>query len=262
MERKTLIKRILAVLAMSAGLAVLPAAQALAAPSAPAATAAAASQATALPELAAPAGLRAAVAPHRAVLRWNAVRGASDYELRITGPSRFDRVVPDGLRHAGVTVVLAPGRYSAAVRAGRSVHDVHGHWSAALGFTVPGSHPVTTGSSLAARALAWAFAQAGKPYVWGGSGPGGFDCSGLVMAAYLHADGISLPHNTVAMLGSGKLARTYSPQPGDAAFYGTGHVELYVRSGVTWGAHHSGTVIGFTYYAGSSWRPTAFYRVV
>lgn len=33
-----------------------------------------------------------------------------------------------------------------------------------------------------ARALAWAKSQAGKPYVWGGVGPGGYDCSGFMSA--------------------------------------------------------------------------------
>ncbi len=255
MERKTLIKRALAVLAMSAGLAVIPAAQALAAPTAPAAPAVAATYPSVLP---APAGLHASTRVNYATLTWGGVAGATAYELRIAGPVGFDRVLGASLR-SGAVIRLAPGSYTASVRAGLTAHDVHGHWAASLSFRVPSP---AVASSAAARALAWAFAQAGKPYVYGGSGPYGFDCSGLVMAAYSHADGISLPHNTVSMLYSGKLVRTYSPQPGDAAFYGTGHVELYVRSGVTWGAHHTGTVIGFTYYAGSSWRPTAFYRVV
>jgi cell wall-associated NlpC family hydrolase len=94
-------------------------------------------------------------------------------------------------------------------------------------------------------AMAWALRQAGKPYVWGGSGPWGFDCSGLVMAAYRHA-GIYLPHNTYAMLQSGRLTRISARQAhwGDLVFmYGGGHVELFVRAGITFGAHHSGTTV-------------------
>jgi cell wall-associated NlpC family hydrolase len=44
-----------------------------------------------------------------------------------------------------------------------------------------------TGSRLAQRAVSIAKAQEGKPYAWGGSGPGSYDCSGLVWYAYYHA---------------------------------------------------------------------------
>lgn len=80
------------------------------------------------------------------------------------------------------------------------------------------------------------------------------------MAAYEHI-GIDLPHNTVAMIDSGLLVRTSDPQPGDPAFYGTGHVELYVRPGVTFGAHQSGTQLSDTNY-NQYWSPTMFFRVV
>ena len=215
-----------------------------------------------LPTLAAPTGLHDSVWAYHARIGWNAVAGGTIYELRIngaggsgTGTTHFDRV----LSQRSATVNLGPGRYIANVRAGRSASDVHGHWSSTLYFRVPRPQPVC---SMACRALAWEFTQAGKWYLWGGSGPSTYDCSGLMMAAYLHADGIYLPHNTVAMINSGKLVRTYSPQPGDLAFYGTGHVEAYVRPGVTFGAHRSGTRIGYSYYAGSSWRPTMFFRVI
>lgn len=111
------------------------------------------------------------------------------------------------------------------------------------------------------RALNWAEGNAlGHWYLWGGTGPS-YDCSGLVMVAYEH-EGIYLPHNTVAMLNSGHLVRTYSPQRGDLAFYGTGHVEFVtVLYHTTFGAHDSGSRIGWIHY-GFGWQPTAFYRVV
>ena len=113
-------------------------------------------------------------------------------------------------------------------------------------------------------AIEWAFTQAGKPYIFGGTGPGGYDCSGLVMVAYRHA-GISLPRTSEQIeADSAQLVRIPRSQArwGDIAAYGPGHVELYMGNDVvnwTFGAHESGTVIGRITFGGS-WRPTAYYR--
>ena len=109
------------------------------------------------------------------------------------------------------------------------------------------------------RAFYWARTQYGKPYIWGGTGPGGYDCSGLVMMAYRHA-GISLPRTTYGMLASRHLVRVSHPLKGDLAFYGSGHVELYARGNLTFGAHSSGTIINWIQF-GPWWHPTAYYRV-
>jgi peptidoglycan DL-endopeptidase CwlO len=108
------------------------------------------------------------------------------------------------------------------------------------------------------RAFHWALTQKGHPYVYGGTGPG-YDCSGLVMMAYRHA-GIHLPRTTDEMLASRLLVRVRHPRKGDLAFYGTGHVELFVRWGYTYGAHDYGTVVSQIHY-GYGWVPTAYYRV-
>lgn len=108
------------------------------------------------------------------------------------------------------------------------------------------------------RAYAWAAKQTGHPYQWGGTGPG-FDCSGLVMMAYLHA-GIRLPRTTMAMLASPKLVRVAHPRMGDLAFYGPFHVELFRRWGYTFGAHDSHSSVGIIHY-GWGWKPSGFYRV-
>ena len=109
------------------------------------------------------------------------------------------------------------------------------------------------------RALNWAKTQYGKPYIFGGTGPGGYDCSGLVMVAYRHA-GIALPRTTFGMLGSKHLMRVAHPLKGDLAFYGSGHVELYAHGSWTYGAHSSGERIGWIQF-GPWWHPTAYYRV-
>jgi len=103
--------------------------------------------------------------------------------------------------------------------------------------------------------------QRGCWYVWGGTGPchDGYDCSGLVMMAYRHA-GVYLPRTTYEMLGSRQLVRVYHPRKGDLAFYGSGHVELYDRSGYTLGAHDSGSPVSVIHYD-QWWHPTEYFRV-
>lgn len=123
------------------------------------------------------------------------------------------------------------------------------------------SHQMTWGGSHAGNvALNWATAYTyGHWYLWGGTGPS-YDCSGEVMVAFSHA-GISLPHSTYSMLANGHLHRVYSPQRGDLAFFGSGHVEIVTAWWhQTFGAHHSGTRIGWSTW-GSYWVPTAYYRV-
>lgn len=76
---------------------------------------------------------------------------------------------------------------------------------------------------------------AGHPYVWGGSGPDNFDCSGLVMYALKHAYGISVPHNSGAQYSDTSVFKHISPssaKPGDALFWGPGeHVGIYEGHG-------------------------------
>lgn len=110
---------------------------------------------------------------------------------------------------------------------------------------------------------AWRYAvvQRGKPYVWGGTGPAGYDCSGLVYAAYKRA-GITLPRTTYGMLDSWRLVRVPKSRAkrGDLAFFGTGHVELYDWGKWTFGAQTEGTVLGF-HKMNSFWAPTMYFMV-
>ena len=111
-------------------------------------------------------------------------------------------------------------------------------------------------------AFDWAKSQAGKPYLYGGTGPNGYDCSGLVYAAYKRA-GFTLPRTTQDMLASGKFSRTGNPRAGELAFFGTGHVEFVTNERrTTYGALHSGTVLWWhKWYSGSSWHPTVYLYV-
>ncbi|MEV3961520.1 bifunctional lytic transglycosylase/C40 family peptidase [Nocardia sp. NPDC050193] len=98
-------------------------------------------------------------------------------------------------------------------------------------------HPRVATNRAAAQVIAFACAQLGKPYVWGGNGPdvnGGWDCSGLTQAAYRSA-GISLPRTTYDQVHTGTTVPEGELAPGDLLFYGTAadvhHVGIYLGDG-------------------------------
>jgi cell wall-associated NlpC family hydrolase len=95
--------------------------------------------------------------------------------------------------------------------------------------------PAQSGTT-AATAIAYARDQLGKRYLWGGTGPGAFDCSGLVQQAYAHA-GITIARRSQDQWAT--EPHVTDPQPGDLAFFagadGTmtdpGHVGLVIGHG-------------------------------
>lgn len=74
------------------------------------------------------------------------------------------------------------------------------------------------GSEVAARALAFARSQLGTPYRWGGTGDGGFDCSGLTQWAYAAA-GVRLPRTAEAQYHATQRLSRDQLQPGDLVFF-------------------------------------------
>jgi peptidoglycan DL-endopeptidase CwlO len=99
--------------------------------------------------------------------------------------------------------------------------------SAGIGGTTTGTYtgPTTT---QAEKAIAFAYGQLGKPYLWGGTGPGSYDCSGLVEAAWASA-GIAIPRTTYDQWATLPHVPLSNLQPGDLLFFdGIGHVSIYV----------------------------------
>ncbi len=105
-------------------------------------------------------------------------------------------------------------------------------------------------SGTVVAALSFAARQLNTPYVWGGTGSGGFDCSGLAQAAY-GAAGIALPRVAQQQFEAGPAVPTGSTvEPGDLIFFGGGpatvdHVGLYVGGGEMIDAPHTGALVRF-----------------
>ncbi|KRA29882.1 MULTISPECIES: C40 family peptidase [unclassified Nocardioides] len=135
---------------------------------------------------------------------------------------------PGNAAHADVTFVPAPGVTSA---------------TAAEGPTAPARHKkkkVRVGE----RALRAAKSRAGKPYVYGATGPNAFDCSGLVQWSFRKA-GKKLPRTSGAQAGATR--RVSHPRRGDLVFFtgggGVYHVGIYAGNHTIWHASRPGSPV-------------------
>lgn len=110
----------------------------------------------------------------------------------------------------------------------------------------PAPAPAASASGRAAQAVAFAKSKVGLPYVYGGTGPSGYDCSGLTGAAW-KAAGVSLPRTSQAQYGAGRAVSKGDLQPGDLVFYygGISHVGMYVGGGQIVHASRPGKPIGY-----------------
>ena len=101
-----------------------------------------------------------------------------------------------------------------------------------------------TPSAAGRVAVAWALAQLGKPYLWGGTGPDAFDCSGLTSQAWLHA-GVQIPRVSEDQWARLQHIELNQLRPGDLVIYfaGASHVALYIGGGLVVVAPHTGAVI-------------------
>jgi hypothetical protein len=130
-------------------------------------------------------------------------------------------------------------------------------------------------SNAGTEALAHAMTQDGKPYIWGGTGPNGFDCSGLVQWAYSTV-GVAIPRTTQEQYTVFQIAKSENIKllPGDLLFIagsdGTptspGHVMMYQSPGKVVQAPFTGENVGIYDYDTSVHdfvtRPANFYGPV
>jgi cell wall-associated NlpC family hydrolase len=134
------------------------------------------------------------------------------------------------------------GRMSAAERA-RAVGTPS---SAGSGSSGGGSPPpsLPPASGAAAKAVAFAKAQIGEPYQYGGTGPSSWDCSGLTMMSWAAA-GKSLPHSSSQQYAVTRRISRSQLMPGDLVFYYSpiSHVSIYVGNGMRVSATHTGSTV-------------------
>ncbi|HVU74077.1 MAG TPA: NlpC/P60 family protein [Mycobacteriales bacterium] len=120
--------------------------------------------------------------------------------------------------------------------------------AAGLPLVIPASDEKAS-SPLAARAIAAILTHIGAPYLWGGTGPAQFDCSGLTGAAYFAA-GLRLPRTAAQQYLSGPHPTLDQLRPGDLLFWGDPggpvssihHVAMYYGNGLMVSTNHTGDV--------------------
>jgi cell wall-associated NlpC family hydrolase len=105
--------------------------------------------------------------------------------------------------------------------------------------------PIPPPVSTTPIALTWAFAELGKPYQWGATGPNTFDCSGLTQFVW-KAAGVSIPRVAADQDAWTIPVPLSQLLPGDLVFFGKTdihHVGIYIGDGLMINAPHTGTVV-------------------
>jgi cell wall-associated NlpC family hydrolase len=100
--------------------------------------------------------------------------------------------------------------------------------------------------SRAVKAVSSAYSELGKPYVWGATGPGQFDCSGLTQHVWASA-GVHLPRTSQEQADAGATVPVSDIRPGDLVVYFSGqtHIGIYVGEGMVIHAPRPGSVVQF-----------------
>jgi cell wall-associated NlpC family hydrolase len=136
------------------------------------------------------------------------------------------------VKRALLTIVAASLLSPLTARAAATGPAFHRHHPAA-------GRPRTLG----ARAARFSLRFRGTPYVWAGTTPRGFDCSGFTRFVYAHM-GIELPHSSYAQWAMGRHVGRHALRPGDLVFFDRlGHVGLWIGRGRFIHAPQTGDVV-------------------
>lgn len=112
--------------------------------------------------------------------------------------------------------------------------------------------PEVDASGRAKAAIDFALAQLGDPYVYGGTGPDGWDCSGLLMKAWAAA-GVSIPRVVGPQMSATTRVPMNALQPGDLVAYSSmSHIGMYLGGGKVVHAPRPGKSVEITSLSGFS----------
>jgi peptidoglycan hydrolase CwlO-like protein len=124
---------------------------------------------------------------------------------------------------------------------------------ALTGYSGPIPGPVDPNSPGHPEIVSIAQRYFGVPYVWGGAGPGGFDCSGLTMYCYAQI-GIGMSHGATDQQRSSIPVALSDLRPGDLIFFGNAsfshHVAIFVQGSTCIEAPRTGDVVRYGTFTG------------
>jgi len=187
----------------------------------------------------------------------DAIAGAAKYLLEFqvqTDPSRAIFAY-NHLQSYVQSVLFYAGQYAGGKFSVASAQLPSDSSAAGCVQTAGGLPLVQAPSQLVATAISYAEQQLGKPYLWGGTGPDAFDCSGLVLMAYRTA-GINIARTSEAQWATEVKVPASQVEPGDLVFFagsdGTvtdpGHVGLVIGNGKMVEAYATGFPIRVSSY--------------
>jgi peptidoglycan DL-endopeptidase CwlO len=163
--------------------------------------------------------------------------------LQVRSGTTWKRLATKRLTSAGrVAFVVRPQ----AARAYRLAFPAHAGYGASVS-SVRTVRVTAYPARSAARIVALAAAQTGKPYAYGAAGPRAFDCSGFTMYIFSKV-GIGLPHKAHSQRARGRAVSRAAARPGDLVIFLSGgygyHVGIYAGGSYMYDSPHPGARVG------------------